>query len=74
MARIRTRKQTIKRLGYLSDMISKYALRWNDSPSARLRGWVNEYNNIKEDDPDSFNAYCDDGGMCRSHDAYDCLA
>jgi len=58
----------------IDQLVLEVTRRCNMRCSHCLRGWVNEYNNIKEDDPDSFNAYCDDGGMCRSHDAYDCLA
>lgn len=66
--------KTISRLRYLSKMIAKYAHRWGECPSARLTGWVDEYNDIKEEQPEIFAAYCKEVGAAPEHDAYDCLA
>jgi hypothetical protein len=67
-------EKIIKRLEYLSTMLNKYQHRWNDEPSDRMFGWVDEYNGIKADHREAFVAYCEKHGWVTSHDAYDCLA
>lgn len=69
-----SRAGKIARFAYLSAKIAKYAHRWGEEPSVRLSEWVFEYNNLREDDRDAFNAYCDTNGLCRTHNGYDCLA
>jgi hypothetical protein len=65
----------IERLEYLSSMIAKYAHCWGENPSARLTGWVFEYNEIKSTHYHlEWKAYCDKKNFDISHDGYDCLA
>ena len=64
----------VKRLEVLSNSISKYKHRWGENPSNRLAGWVDEYNQIKDDHRDSFLAFSKKYGYHSSHDAYDFLA
>jgi hypothetical protein len=76
---LHTRTETIvKRFEYLSDKISKYAHRWNrdgqGQTSARLEGWVDEYNEMRSRQYSAFMTYCERRGLSVEHDAYDCLA
>lgn len=70
----KTTDKTKKRLDYLSGMLGKYAHRWNDAPSRRMEVWVDEYNRIIEENPETFKAYCVERGLSTEHDGYDCLA
>jgi hypothetical protein len=65
--------KTIARLEYLGKMIAKYSHRWNENPSARLQGWVDEYNNIRSNNRNLFDAWCDAKGYAKDHNGYDCL-
>jgi hypothetical protein len=67
-------EKSIKRLEYLSKMIGKYAHRWMEYPSDRLSGWVSEYNDIREEQPEAFARYCEAHGFSKDHNGYDCLA
>ena len=75
-----TTEKIIARLDYLRSMLTKYAHCWNDAheklqcPSRRMDGWVNEYNDIREDHYNTFCEYCEKFGLSKHHDAYDCLA
>ena len=66
----------VKRLNYLRSMIAKYGHRWGEFPSQRLTGWVDEYNEIKENFPEEWVAYNKQYGSAAScsHDAYDLMA
>ena len=66
-------EKIINRFIYLSNIIGKYAHRWKYQ-SPRLRGWVNEYNNLRSDHFDIFEKYCERLGYCKDHDGYDSLA
>lgn len=69
-----TQAEKFARLDYLVKMIGKYAHRWSDNPSIRLSEWVYEYNNIRDDDRQTFYAYCEARHYCKTHDGYDLLA
>ena len=58
----------------LCGLIGKYAHRWGECPSSRLLGWVDRYNELRDEKPEAFDAYCEDQGYTPAHDAYDCLA
>lgn len=64
----------VKRMDRLSSNLAKYAHRWGENPSARMTGWVDEYNDAKEQHPQAFAAWCAQRGFAPDHDAYDCLA
>jgi hypothetical protein len=64
----------VKRLEVLSNSLTQYKHRWNENPSKRLSGWVDEYNQIKDDHRDSFLAFSKKHGYHPSHNAYDILA
>ena len=67
-------EKTIKRLRQLSAMLSKYAHRWGETPSGRMLDWVDEYEDIRRNQPEVFRAYCEQTGFHYPHDAYDCMA
>lgn len=69
-----TNRQAITRLAYLSKMLSKYAHTWGEYPSARMTGWVDEYNEIKDTHYEAFLEYCKVAPADPTHNAYDCLA
>jgi hypothetical protein len=66
--------KAIKRLEYLGKMIGKYQHRWSENPSDRLAGWVDEYNDIRDEQPEAFAQYCEAHGFSKEHDGYDALA
>jgi len=61
-----------RRFEYLSRMISKYADLWGKSD--RLSRWVDEYNNLRQNNREIFNQYCERHGYCPTHTGYDSLA
>lgn len=65
----------VKRLKYLSSMLKKYSHKWNGGEcSHRIRSWVYEYNEIKEENKEAFNIYCEIFNYDKTHDAFDCMA
>lgn len=67
--------KVVARLEKLNKSINQYAHRWNDNPSQRMQGWVDEYNDLKSAHKDgAWKAYCDKNKMSHGHNAYDCLA
>jgi hypothetical protein len=65
----------VAQLETLSKNISKYAHRWNDSPSSRMYKWVDTYNDLKEKHRHgAWVTYCKKHGFSLGHDAYDNLA
>jgi hypothetical protein len=66
--------QAIARFEYLSNMIGKYAHRWNETTSDRLTGWVYEYNKLRDTHYEAFCEYCNKNEYSTKHNAYDCLA
>lgn len=67
--------RVIARLEKLNKSINQYAHRWNENPSQRMQGWVDEYNELKQKHKDgAWKAYCDKNKLTTSHNAYDCLA
>ena len=74
MAGRMTEEQAIARFEYLVKMIGKYAHRWNEAPSRRMEGWVDEYNMLIDAHYDAFCKYCEKYSYSVKHDAYDCLA
>lgn len=69
-----TNAKAIARLEYLGKMIAKYAHRWNESPSYRLTGWVDEYNDLRRDNREAFIAFCEKHDLAKDHNGHDCLA
>lgn len=67
-------EKKIERLKYLAGMIAKYAHRWSENPSDRLYGWIDEYEDIRSNECDSFVEYCKRVGADTTHTAYDNLA
>lgn len=65
--------KTEKRLLYLASMISKYKSNWGKHESHRLYGWVDEYENIRLNQPTAFKQYCANN-LLEYHSAYDLLA
>ena len=66
----------LKRLEYLGKMLAKYSHRYNggETSSSRMNDWIDEYNNIKENNFEVFKTYCESRNYPIDHDAYDCLA
>mgnify|MGYP000373097970 CR=1 FL=1 len=60
----------------LAGQIGKYGHRWGDNPSARLTGWVDQYNRTKEEFQKEgiWAEYCKSVGFAVSHTGHDCLA
>jgi len=71
---LKNEEKIIRRFDYLGKLISKYAHRWGVEPSNRLCGWVDEYNNLRSENIDAFNKYCERFGLDKSHKGHDCLA
>ena len=67
-----TQKAKVKRLKYLSSMLSKYAHCWNENPSSRMYDWVDEYNDLRN--TAAWFKYCEDNHLSPNHNAYDCMA
>jgi hypothetical protein len=68
-------RQEYQRLEYLALMIHRYSHRWCDEPSKRLSGWVEEYCEIKRNlGYLAWDTFCNERGLDRWHDGYDCLA
>ena len=68
-----TNNQIKARLDKLTENLSNYKHRWNDSPSRRMMGWVDEYNRIADENPALFAEYCAERGY-EIGTAYDVLA
>lgn len=64
----------IKEWNRLSKLITTYAHRWGENPSARLMGWVNDYDDLKEDNPNEWKEYCKIKGYTTDVNAGDLLA
>jgi len=68
----------IKRIAYLSELVQKYAHCWNENPSARMMGWVDELgdriNDAKRNNRAEWIAYCHEADLDPSFNQYDCLA
>jgi hypothetical protein len=64
----------IKRLEHLVKMITKYRHCWTQSPSARLIGWVDEYDQLRAEHYSDFCAYCAKHGFTPEHNGRDVLA
>ena len=75
-----TEKAIVKRLEYLSKMLSKYSNAWWDSmhkkgePSARMDSWSMEYDDLIHDHYEVFKKWCIEKDYCPTHNASDCLA
>ena len=70
-----TNNQIKARLDKISANLHRYAHRWtyDQEPSARMQGWVDEYNRLIEENPALFAEYCEERGF-EIHNAYDALA
>jgi hypothetical protein len=64
--------KVVRRFEYLSNLISKYKHLWTESD--RLYKWVDEYNNLRSEQREIFNKYCEKHGYCTTHTAHDTLA
>lgn len=71
-------ERAIERLRYLSNSLAKYAHRWclsaDREPSDRMTRWVDEYNELRNENRAAWDEYCLRYGVDPSSDAYDCLA
>jgi hypothetical protein len=67
-------QKTINRLMALGDMIQRHALSWGQEPPRRLVRWVDEYDNLKRNNPAAWTAYCEKVNADPSHNGHDCLA
>ena len=67
---------TIKRLTKLAQLLNRYANSENaqGEHSERFYGWANEFNEIKENNPEVFKKYCELNEYSLEHDATDCMA
>jgi hypothetical protein len=61
-----------RKLQRLSDLISKYKHLWTESD--RLYKWVDEYNQLRNQNYQIFVKFCEDTGRCPEHTAHDKLA
>jgi len=65
---------TERNFEYLARMIRKYAHCWGENPSDRLRGWVAQYDEKRQSEPEVFALYCEYNGLDKTHNAGDLLA
>jgi hypothetical protein len=64
----------VKRLEYLSGMLTKYAHCWGEHPSVRMVAWVDEYNKLKATHDGAWREYCEKHDFALTHNGYDCMA
>lgn len=67
-------EKQIKRLHYLNEMLNKYKHRFGANASARMLGWVYEYDQIRVENSVAFKEFCKRLGVDEHHNAGDCLA
>ena len=67
-----TEKQALKRLQRLCWLIGRYAHRYD--VSYRVHQWVDEYNDLKENNRGAWVKYCELCGFDPHHDGHDCRA
>ena len=67
--------KVVSRLEKLNKGLSQNAHRWSETPSKRMQGWVDEYNELKSKHKDgAWKSYCEKNKLHHGHNAYDCLA
>ena len=64
----------IKRLQELRTLLTKYAHRWGEFPSARMARWQADYDAAKYSHPVVWGQYCIAVGSDPTHNAGDILA
>jgi len=70
----------VNRLNYLRSMIVKYtqayyrAVDAGKEPSNRIYAWVDEYNDLRRDEPQAWAHYCERTNASPDHEAFDLLA
>ena len=67
------REQVLSRIDYLVNLLTKYKHRWDENPSPRMMGWVDELNEVIELWPNVYREYCEKNGY-EPGTAHDVLA
>lgn len=63
----------VERLHYLSNQLSRHS-HLQDEPSDEMYSWIDEYDGIKEEDPEAWTRFCKKYGVHPDSDSGDALA
>lgn len=67
-------EKIIKEFERLAGLLNKYAHRVGENTSTRMYSWLDRYDEMIEENPTAFKAYCEKHGYSTDHKSFDCLA
>lgn len=67
-------EKPLERMATLMALLTRYSHRYGPNASNRMLGWIDEYNNLRYQNPEAWKAHCVRFNSDPDHNAYDCLA